>query len=67
VTRGADEVDLVADDHDADESEGQVMLCTYDKVQRVKNKWKCTINGVFIFLLDIVFSAIELASDARGR
>lgn len=36
--------DLVADDHDADESEGQVMLCTYDKVQRVKNKWKCTLK-----------------------
>ncbi|CAG8377021.1 unnamed protein product [Penicillium salamii] len=36
--------DLVADDQDADESEGQVMLCTYDKVQRVKNKWKCTLK-----------------------
>lgn len=36
--------DLIADDHDADESEGQVMLCTYDKVQRVKNKWKCTLK-----------------------
>jgi transcription initiation factor TFIIA large subunit len=36
--------DLVADDHDQDESEGQVMLCTYDKVQRVKNKWKCTLK-----------------------
>jgi transcription initiation factor TFIIA large subunit len=20
------------------------MLCTYDKVQRVKNKWKCTLK-----------------------
>ncbi|CAP94050.1 Pc16g13800 [Penicillium rubens Wisconsin 54-1255] len=39
-----DSDDLVADDHDADESEGQVMLCTYDKVQRVKNKWKCTLK-----------------------
>lgn len=36
--------DLVAEDADADESEGQVMLCTYDKVQRVKNKWKCTLK-----------------------
>ncbi|KAJ5161845.1 Transcription factor IIA alpha/beta subunit [Penicillium capsulatum] len=36
--------DLVAEDHDADELEGQVMLCTYDKVQRVKNKWKCTLK-----------------------
>ncbi|KAL3471978.1 transcription factor IIA, alpha/beta subunit [Aspergillus californicus] len=36
--------DLVADDHDAEDSVGQVMLCTYDKVQRVKNKWKCTLK-----------------------
>lgn len=36
--------DLAAEDHDVDESEGQVMLCTYDKVQRVKNKWKCTLK-----------------------
>ena len=30
-----------------DQEEGkptQVMLCTYDKVQRVKNKWKCTLR-----------------------
>lgn len=36
--------DLVAEDAEADESVGQVMLCTYDKVQRVKNKWKCTLK-----------------------
>lgn len=36
--------DLIAEDAEADESEGQVMLCTYDKVQRVKNKWKCTLK-----------------------
>lgn len=24
--------------------EGQIMLCTYDKVQRVKSKWKCTLK-----------------------
>lgn len=36
--------DALADDPDADEQEGQVMLCTYDKVQRVKNKWKCTLK-----------------------
>ncbi|KAF2758737.1 transcription factor IIA, alpha/beta subunit [Pseudovirgaria hyperparasitica] len=23
---------------------GDIMLCTYDKVQRVKNKWKCTLK-----------------------
>lgn len=27
-----------------DETIEQVMLCTYDKVQRVKNKWKCTLK-----------------------
>lgn len=27
-----------------DEQTDQVMLCTYDKVQRVKNKWKCTLK-----------------------
>jgi transcription initiation factor TFIIA large subunit len=40
------------DDEDDDESMGHMMLCMYDKVQRVKNKWKCvlkdgvlTVNG----------------------
>ncbi|KAH0548001.1 hypothetical protein GP486_008257, partial [Trichoglossum hirsutum] len=50
--------DLDDPDDDLDEEDGeddsmsQIMLCTYDKVQRVKNKWKCvlkdgvlTING----------------------
>jgi transcription initiation factor TFIIA large subunit len=35
-----------ADEDDADE-EGvlsHIMLCMYDKVQRVKNKWKCTLK-----------------------
>ena len=27
------------DDEDDDESMGHMMLCMYDKVQRVKNKW----------------------------
>lgn len=39
-----DPEDQFAEDGDDDESEGQVMLCTYDKVQRVKNKWKCTLK-----------------------
>jgi transcription initiation factor TFIIA large subunit len=29
---------------DEDEDIGDTMLCTYDKVQRVKNKWKCTLK-----------------------
>ncbi|AEO70264.1 0cb395f9-9580-4b99-a663-8f50a5716b7b [Thermothielavioides terrestris] len=40
------------DEEDDDESMGHMMLCMYDKVQRVKNKWKCilkdgvlTVNG----------------------
>ncbi|KAK4233835.1 transcription factor IIA, alpha/beta subunit [Achaetomium macrosporum] len=40
------------DDEDDDENMGHMMLCMYDKVQRVKNKWKCilkdgvlTVNG----------------------
>ncbi|KAK4129476.1 transcription factor IIA, alpha/beta subunit [Parathielavia appendiculata] len=40
------------EDEDDDESLGHMMLCMYDKVQRVKNKWKCilkdgvlTVNG----------------------
>lgn len=33
------------DDNAADGDDvANVMLCTYDKVQRVKNKWKCTLK-----------------------
>ncbi|OAA61537.1 Transcription factor IIA, alpha/beta subunit [Cordyceps fumosorosea ARSEF 2679] len=36
------------EDHDEDEVDdeglGHIMLCMYDKVQRVKNKWKCTLK-----------------------
>jgi len=31
-------------DKTGDEDIGDIMLCTYDKVQRVKNKWKCTLK-----------------------
>lgn len=31
------------DDEDGD-LEGQIMLCLYDRVQRVKNKWKCNLK-----------------------
>ncbi|KAG4428683.1 hypothetical protein IFR05_015833 [Cadophora sp. M221] len=44
--------DGLNDEEDEDESMGHIMLCMYDKVQRVKNKWKCvmkdgvlTVNG----------------------
>jgi transcription initiation factor TFIIA large subunit len=37
-----DELNKEEDDEDA--NQGEIMLCTYDKVQRVKNKWKCTLK-----------------------
>ena len=39
-----DPEDLIDDDPENEDSVGQVMLCTYDKVQRVKSKWKCTLK-----------------------
>lgn len=36
--------ELDEDAAEGEESTDQVMLCTYDKVQRVKNKWKCTLK-----------------------
>ncbi|KAK5014080.1 transcription factor IIA subunit alpha, partial [Cryomyces antarcticus] len=36
--------DKGAGDEDEEENWGNTMLCTYDKVQRVKNKWKCTLK-----------------------
>ncbi|KAI1179114.1 transcription factor IIA, alpha/beta subunit [Nemania sp. FL0916] len=35
--------DYVEDDED-DEEGKEIMLCMYDKVQRVKNKWKCVLK-----------------------
>ncbi|PBP25937.1 transcription factor IIA [Diplocarpon rosae] len=44
--------DGLNEEEEDDESMGHIMLCMYDKVQRVKNKWKCvmkdgvlTVNG----------------------
>lgn len=37
------EDDNIQDGED-EENLGDNMLCTYDKVQRVKNKWKCTLK-----------------------
>lgn len=34
----------IVDDGEEESQKGQIMLCTYDKVQRVKNKWKCTLK-----------------------
>ncbi|KAG5930863.1 hypothetical protein E4U59_000785, partial [Claviceps monticola] len=42
------DLDDPEDEHDEDEVDdeglGHIMLCMYDKVQRVKNKWKCTLK-----------------------
>ncbi|KAI6251311.1 Transcription initiation factor IIA large subunit [Erysiphe necator] len=32
------------DDDDDEDGMGHIMLCMYDKVQRVKNKWKCVMK-----------------------
>ncbi|KAI9714556.1 MAG: hypothetical protein M1812_006361 [Candelaria pacifica] len=55
VERDEDAINSDLDDPNApvsgeeDEDVTQFMLCTYDKVQRVKNKWKCTLkDGVLM-------------------
>ncbi|CAJ2499963.1 Uu.00g028160.m01.CDS01 [Anthostomella pinea] len=32
------------EEDDEDDDAGEIMLCMYDKVQRVKNKWKCVLK-----------------------
>ncbi|KAL1841961.1 hypothetical protein VTJ49DRAFT_6284 [Mycothermus thermophilus] len=45
INSDLDDPDEAADDDDEDEDEmGHMMLCLYDKVQRVKNKWKCILK-----------------------
>lgn len=39
-----DSEDDLANGDDSDDETMDYMLCTYDKVQRVKNKWKCTLK-----------------------
>ena len=39
-----DSEDDAVEETDEDGNNGELMLCTYDKVQRVKNKWKCTLK-----------------------
>ncbi|KFZ12128.1 hypothetical protein V502_07264 [Pseudogymnoascus sp. VKM F-4520 (FW-2644)] len=52
INSDLDDPDDPKSDDSGDDETPQVMLCMYDKVQRVKNKWKCvmkdgvlTING----------------------
>lgn len=39
-----DDLESEKSDEEDGEQEGQIMLCLYDKVQRVKNKWKCNLK-----------------------
>ena len=43
INSDLDDPDEVGEDNNEEETD-QVMLCTYDKVARVKNKWKCTLK-----------------------
>jgi transcription initiation factor TFIIA large subunit len=44
INSDLDDSDQQEDDENNEENTDQIMLCTYDKVQRVKNKWKCTLK-----------------------
>ncbi|RMZ76223.1 hypothetical protein DV738_g5056, partial [Chaetothyriales sp. CBS 135597] len=44
INSDLDDPEDAADDIEGEDTTGNVMLCTYDKVQRVKNKWKCTLK-----------------------
>jgi transcription initiation factor TFIIA large subunit len=45
INSGLDDPEENVDEgEEEDEIMGPIMLCMYDKVQRVKNKWKCTLK-----------------------
>jgi len=47
INSDLDDSDDELDNPEEEDQEGPVgetILCTYDKVQRVKNKWKCTLK-----------------------
>lgn len=44
INSDLDDPDDLEDNDDEEDNVPNVMLCTYDKVQRVKNKWKCTLK-----------------------
>ncbi|KAK4672613.1 transcription factor IIA subunit alpha [Podospora pseudopauciseta] len=44
INSDLDDSDDNKEDEDEDDDMGHMMLCMYDKVQRVKNKWKCTLK-----------------------
>ncbi|KAJ2980352.1 hypothetical protein NUW58_g6965 [Xylaria curta] len=44
INSDLDDPDDNVEENEDDEEGGQIMLCMYDKVQRVKNKWKCVLK-----------------------
>ncbi|KAI0594801.1 transcription factor IIA, alpha/beta subunit [Biscogniauxia sp. FL1348] len=44
INSDLDDPDDNLEENDEDDDAGQIMLCMYDKVQRVKNKWKCVLK-----------------------
>ncbi|KAI5863021.1 TFIIA-domain-containing protein [Durotheca rogersii] len=44
INSDLDDPDDNPEEEDEDDDSGQIMLCMYDKVQRVKNKWKCVLK-----------------------
>ena len=44
INSDLDDTDDDAIEEADDDQTTELMLCTYDKVQRVKNKWKCTLK-----------------------
>ncbi|EGV63226.1 transcription factor IIA subunit alpha [Yamadazyma tenuis] len=39
-----DDLDSDRSDDEDNDLDGHIMLCLYDKVQRIKNKWKCSLK-----------------------
>ncbi|KAK1754990.1 transcription factor IIA, alpha/beta subunit [Echria macrotheca] len=44
INSDLDDDDDKDDDENDEDASAHMMLCMYDKVQRVKNKWKCTLK-----------------------
>ncbi|KAJ3484364.1 hypothetical protein NLJ89_g11986 [Agrocybe chaxingu] len=42
--------DVGSDDEEGGAGESDIVFCTYDKVARVKNKWKCTLKDGMIHI-----------------
>ena len=67
-----DEIDKEQDDN---EDLGETMLCLYDKVQRVKNKWKCTLkDGIlttnqkeYVFFFPPLGNKLRPPSDIKAK